>query len=260
MAERAVQKSLLPLEREKTSDRVVKVIENYIIRNRLKRGERLPSERELSETLNVGTRSIREALRNLEARGVVRIEHGRGTFVEEKYRDDFARFLADSLELTLTRDQNLLIELVSVRKIVETSAIADVALTRSEEIVERLKQVLGALEAAKDARDQEAYNRLDVTFHKTIIDATGNRVLTAIYDRMTDLLLESFAKTGYVRGGAERSFSEHREMVESIALRDPTRAERAMASHLEKTVNTLRSFLAAAQEAPTFAERGGRSS
>jgi DNA-binding FadR family transcriptional regulator len=118
MSQSAKQEDILPLKREKISEKVVAVIQNYIVRNNLKRGHRLPSERVLSETLNVGTRSIREALKNLEARGIVRIEQGKGAFVEEKYRDDFVRFLADSLELTLTRDQNLIVELMYVRKII----------------------------------------------------------------------------------------------------------------------------------------------
>lgn len=235
--------AILPLKREKISDKVVQVIQNYIVRNNLRRGDRLPSERELSETLNVGTRSIREALRNLEARGVVRIEQGKGAFVEEKYRDDFVRFLAESLELTLTRDQNLLVELVYVRKLIETSVIAEMAAVHDPGVIARLEEVLAALLAAKNAGDQDEYNRIDVMFHKTMIEATGNRILIAIYDRMTNLLLESFTKTGYAHGSPERSFREHAEMVEDLRAGDPDRARTVMDEHLAHTMKTLRSYL-----------------
>jgi len=243
MSGSAEQDVILPLKREKISDRVVQVIQNFIVRNDLKRGDRLPSERVLSETLNVGTRSIREALKNLEARGVVRIEQGKGAFVEDKYREDFVRFLADSLELTLTRDQSLLVELVYVRKIIETSAVADIAAAHDPEVIERLEEVLRALTAAKNAGDQDEYNRLDVMFHKAIIDATKNRILVAIYDRMTNLLLESFTKTGYAHGSPQRSLKEHRKMVAYIKSGDAAGAGTAMADHLEHTMQTLRSHM-----------------
>jgi len=243
MADPTRTDTILPLKREKISDKVVQVIQNYIIRNDLKRGARLPSERELSETLNVGTRSIREALRNLEARGVVRIEQGKGAFVEEKYRDDFVRFLAESLELTLTRDQDLLVELVYVRKLIETSVIAEIAALHDAEVIERLEGMLRTLLAAKNAGNQDEYNRLDVMLHKTMIDATGNRILIAIYDRMTNLLLESFTKTGYAHGSPERSYREHSEMVDSVRSGDSDRARAIMDEHLAHTMKTLSSYL-----------------
>jgi len=79
--------------------------------------------------------------------------------------------------------------------------------------------------------------------HKTMIDATGNRILIAIYDRMTNLLLESFTKTGYAHGSPERSYREHSEMVDSVRAGDSDRARAIMDEHLAHTMRTLSSYL-----------------
>jgi DNA-binding FadR family transcriptional regulator len=96
---------------------------------------------------------------------------------------------------------------------------------------------------AAAANNQDEYNRLDVMFHKAIIDATKNRILITVYDRMTSLLLESFTKTGYAHGSPQRSLKEHRQMVDCIQSGDAERARSTMAVHLEHTMKTLRSHM-----------------
>jgi GntR family transcriptional repressor for pyruvate dehydrogenase complex len=231
------------IKRERLSERVVRVIEGYITRNGLRRGDQLPSEREMAKEINVGTRSIREALKTLEARGVVRIVQGKGSFVDERYRDDFIKVLADTLELTFKADRSLLLELMYVRKLMETSVVADVAEKRTAEDVKRLAGVLALLRESHDAGDIEEYNRRDVLFHKTIIDALSNRILSAIYDRLNELLLVSFETTGYVRGSPRRSLKEHTELLGAIERRDRDGAAELMRRHLEHTTRTLASHM-----------------
>jgi GntR family transcriptional regulator, transcriptional repressor for pyruvate dehydrogenase complex len=231
------------IRRERLSERVVQVIEGYITRNGLRRGDQLPSERELAEKINVGTRSIREALKTLEARGVVRIVQGKGSFVDERYRDDFIKVLADTLELTFKGDRGLLLELMYVRMLMETSVVADVAEKRTAEHVKRLAGVLALLQESSDAGDIDEYNRRDALFHKTIIDALDNRILTAIYDRLNALLLLSFETTGYLRGSPRRSLREHAELFEAIERKDRAAAAEFMRRHLEQTTRSLASHI-----------------
>lgn len=239
----AEKSDLQPLKREKLSDQVVQAIQNYVIRNDLENGDRLPSEREFAQTLNVGTRSVREALKNLEARGMVRIEQGRGVFLDEKYHDEFIRFLSESLELALTRDKELLIELMYVRKIIETSVIADITANHNDGMLSGLEEIVKALGTAHNSGNQDEYNRLDVLFHKTLIDATKNRILIALYERLTSLLLQSFTKTGYEHGSSARSLKDHHKILNCIANGDSEHARLAMTTHLEKTMQTLKKHI-----------------
>lgn len=231
--------ALTPLKREKLSDSVVRIIQEYIVDNGLVPGDKLPSEREFAAALNVGTRSIREALRHLEARGMARIVHGKGTFVDEKYRDDYARFLADSLRLDSPRDQQLLIDLIYVRTIIETSVIADFAAHPRKEHLDRLSEIMRKLEKAEQANDVEAYNRWDITFHKTIIASTGNQILINLYDRLSDLFARSFARTASLPGGMQRSLGEHTQLLDHVKAGDVAKARELLTVHLEHTRESL---------------------
>jgi GntR family transcriptional regulator, transcriptional repressor for pyruvate dehydrogenase complex len=103
--------------------------------------------------------------------------------------------------------------------------------------------VLARLKESCDAGDIDEYNRRDVLFHKTIIDALDNRILTAIYDRLNTLLLLSFETTGYLRGSPRRSLREHTELFEAIERKDRAGAAELMRRHLEQTTRSLASHM-----------------
>ncbi len=74
-----VIKDIPPIKRKKLSDEVTQALEQIIIENKLQAGDMLPSQAELSQKLHVGTRSIREAVRSLESRGMVETRQGRAS-------------------------------------------------------------------------------------------------------------------------------------------------------------------------------------
>lgn len=236
-------KGIAPIKRSKVSDTVVQAIEKLIIANKLKPGDGLPSEKSLAESLAVGTRSIREAIKVLEARGLVSVLHGKGTFVADTSKENVVKFLADSLPVTLITNESLLLELEYVRRIIEASIAADVAASRSSDDVARFSEIFSALEEAHTTQEIEDYNRLDALFHKAIIDAAGNRILSALYERMTSLLLTSFRKTGYLPGSTEESISDHRQILECIKQQDSTGARAIMSSHIKRTTKSLEIYM-----------------
>ena len=89
-------KDIAPLKKVKISDEVTHALENIIIENNLSPGDKLPSQAELSDKLQVGTRSIREAIRTLESRGMVETRQGKGVFVKEINMDYFIETLMGS--------------------------------------------------------------------------------------------------------------------------------------------------------------------
>jgi GntR family transcriptional repressor for pyruvate dehydrogenase complex len=231
---------VVPIKRGKVSDMAVEAIDNLIIRNNLKEGDGLPSEKSLSETLAVGTRSIREALKILEARGIVSVRHGKGAFVAGTSKENVVKYLADSLRMTLIADESLLFELVYVRMVIEASVASDVARSRTADDLARFSKILEALEKAHKEKSIEDYNRLDVVYHKAIIDASGNRILSALYDRMNSLLLASFSKTGYVRGSTKESIQEHRLLLDLIRKQDGKGAHALMIRHIKRSTESLK--------------------
>jgi GntR family transcriptional repressor for pyruvate dehydrogenase complex len=219
---------------------VVEAIETFIIKNKLKEGDCLPSEKNLSETLAVGSRSVREALKILEARGLVSVRHGKGVFVAGTSKENVVKFLADSLRFTLIADEGLLFELVYVRMVIEASVAADVAASRTPDDLARLAEILAALEKAHKEQAIEDYNRLDAMFHRAIIDASGNRILSALYERMTSLLLASFSRTGYVRGSTRGSMQDHVQLLDLIAKQDSAAVYALMINHVKRSTKSLK--------------------
>jgi len=91
-----MMRDIAPVKKIKLSDEVTHALENIIIENDLAPGDKLPSQSELSTKLQVGTRSIREAIRTLESRGMVETRQGKGVFVKENNMDYFLDTLMGS--------------------------------------------------------------------------------------------------------------------------------------------------------------------
>ena len=232
-------KSIVPLKKVKISDEVTHALENIIIENNLSPGDKLPSQAELSEKLQVGTRSIREAIRSLESRGMVETRQGKGVFVKENNLDHFLETLMGSFVFHFENQQDLLIDLTNTRRIIESQAIYDIAADPPKGFVVHFAQLLDELDGKAEENDIDAYNMLDFQLHKSIIDATGNKILISLYKHLTSLLIRGFTKTGYVRGSLETSIADHHKMLEAIAARDPDYAKRTMEHHIRLTLNKV---------------------
>jgi len=119
---------LKPIKRQKVWQQVEKQIKDLIINNKLKIGDKLPSEKELAEKLKVGRRSVREALHSLQKMGMIEIVQGKGSFLTAAKVDAYLETLATSISLRLLEEKDTLWELMEVRKILE----AEVAFLSAE--------------------------------------------------------------------------------------------------------------------------------
>lgn len=236
-------KDIPPLKRKKISDEVTQALENIIIDNNLEPGDKLPSQAELSEKLHVGTRSIREAIRSLESRGMVETRQGKGVFVKSNNLDYFLETLMGSLVFHFPDLKDLLVDLTNTRKMIETQAIYRVALDPPKGFVSKFVRIVEELDSKAEEHNIDAYNLLDVELHKSIIDATGNKIIISLYKYMWELLVKCFDKTGYVRGSIETSISDHHKMLEAIIARDAERAKTVMEEHLNLTLMKIKKLV-----------------
>lgn len=228
-----------PLKKTKLSDEVTKAIENIIIDNDLQPGDKLPSQSALGESLNVGSRSIREAIRSLESRGLVETKQGKGVFVKNSNMDFFLEMLKTNLVFHLPKELKTLIDLANIRMMIETGVIYSIAVDTPSELISTLTKLIEKMEEKADSNDIEAYNILDVEFHKAIIKASGNDIIISIYNHLFELLIKSFQKTGGMKGSKETSRREHREMLEAIESSNGVKARDIMIKHISSTLNKL---------------------
>ena len=87
------------------------------------------------------------------------------------------------------------------------------------------------------------YNLLDVKFHKTIIGASGNKIIITLYKYLSNLLKKSVTETGYMEGSLEEGFHDHRLIIEALVSRNPQRAKEHMEKHINSTREKLQSLL-----------------
>jgi GntR family transcriptional regulator, transcriptional repressor for pyruvate dehydrogenase complex len=233
------------LQRKKasTATEAAEQIQKIIIDTDLQPGDRLPSQSELAERLGAGTRSIREAIKILEARGMLETHQGKGVFVKNNSLDFFLEILNDSLTFDLYRDNKILLQLTYVRRMIQSNVIYDLAEKPDPELLKTLVQILHEMEACLPDRQVEAYNVLDAKFHIALIAASGNDILVTLYRHLTSPLMKSIEKTGYIPGSLELSIADHRHILEALIARDAERAKELMYKHLSKTLHSLEELI-----------------
>jgi GntR family transcriptional regulator, transcriptional repressor for pyruvate dehydrogenase complex len=236
-------KEIEPLKKIKISDEVTHALENIIVENNLSPGDKLPSQAELSEKLKVGTRSIREAIRSLESRGLVETKQGKGVFVKETNLDYFLETLMGSFVFHFSNQRDLLIDLTKTRRIIESQTIYDIAANPPKGFLSRFATLIEELDLKAEENDIDAYNTLDFELHRTIIEATENKILITLYKHLNALLVRSFSKTGYVRGSLETSIADHHKMLEAIVSKDSQLAKKTMEQHINLTLKKVEKLL-----------------
>lgn len=205
---------------------IVGQIRRLLDDGRLKPGDQLPPERELSETFQVSRASVREAIRALESMGLIEIRSGEGTYVASP-ADSLISPLASAFRLR----KDALREIFEARRIVEPEIAALAAQRATPSQVKELEAILKdqARQIAKGETGMEA----DTVFHSTLAQAAGNKVFLRLDDAMVDSLREARERSLQSHGRPARSLAGHREILDAIRARDPAKARKAMLKHLE---------------------------
>lgn len=214
------------IEYRRLYEEVISQIEANILSAQLMPGDRLPSERELSEEIGVSRGTLREAFRILERQGMITARPGGGRYVRKlpDGRMDRERILAN-LETAA------MLDLIEAREVIE-SRIVELACARATGAdIEAIERSLSVIEGS----DVENYNVLDRDndFHLAIAEATHNIVFVGIVELNLDLLFQIRLKTSLMPGRADQIAGEHRAIFEAIKNRDVNKAKETMLNHLK---------------------------
>lgn len=184
---------------------------------------RLPTERQLMESLGISRRSVRRALEVLEAEGLVWRRQGAGTFAGPRPEPLIEQ---QGLETNFS-------EVMEVRMRLEPQLAQLAALRASMAAIERMREILERLEQSGDADSRELW---DSALHREIARAAGNRFFLVIFDAMDRARLDqawrALRERARSRANLAQTARQHREIVEAIAAHDPLRAGAAMRAHL----------------------------
>lgn len=224
-------KEFQPVTQVDKIQQIIRVIHEYIVEGNLEQGTELPSERELSEKLEVSRFSLREALRVAQSQGLIEITRGRRPRVVKTSAAAAAAIIA----LSLRRSNNTFKDLIEARMVLETHIAKVAALKATEDDISALRETIRNIEAKSD--ELETCLEQDLAFHNILVRATGNVVfeimLAPLSELLRDLRKESFRK------GTSHALLGHKQILAAVEQRNGDGASAAMRLHLELTEQDL---------------------
>ena len=202
------------------------VLTEMILSGVVQPGQLLPSEGKLAEMFGVSKVVLREALRSIEAQGIVEIMHGKGIVVNAPG----SKQAQEVLSVMLEHQARNMLDLWQARVILETGACEIASREATPADIEAMGQM--AAEFTRPDISLERRANADQAFHRQIIAATKNTTLVTIIDALADLFWESLEATL----GSEKitpDIEGHFAILKAIQNRNPTEARAAMLDHLQ---------------------------
>jgi len=216
-------------QNRKVYEGILLQIHEIIARDHLRPGDKLPSERELADQLQVGRSSVREALRALELLGLIETRRGEGTFLKH-YRHNR---LIDILGQFILRDYKTKKDLMEMRKILEIDAVRLACSRATEKHFEEMEKILEA--AWQRVEQGEIPTEEDYLFHRVICRSSRNSILHRIWAPVVEYSENVRTDSLSREGRARAALVEHREIMEAIRNGDEMKAVECMKQHLENS-------------------------
>ncbi|EPD67062.1 hypothetical protein HMPREF1211_01319 [Streptomyces sp. HGB0020] len=210
-----------------THERVVDELGRRIVGGAWEPGHALPVEDLLAADIGVSRGALREAVKALVAKGMLRVRPRTGTRVlsPEHWNHldrDVLRWKQAGDAAALLRDTG------ELRRIVEPEAARLAAVRAHPDDVRALYDALAAMEAAAAEPGRSGYIEADIAFHRALLDAGGNRLLGSLGRAIEIALEHSFVVSTQTPGAVEASLPGHRAIVEAVAAGDPAAATAAV--------------------------------
>ena len=221
-----------PIQPDKISDSIIRQIEKLILRGILRPGERLPSERELAERLDVSRPSLRAALSELQEQGLLTAKAGSGVYVADVLGSAFSDALID----LFAKHDEAVFDYLDFRTDLEALAAERAARFASDSDISVIRTIQDKMNAAHTAGDFHKEAALDAQFHIAILEASHNVVLLHMMRSMFDLLKRGvfynrriiFKQTSATTDILE----QHQAILSAIEARDPVGARDAVQAHM----------------------------
>jgi GntR family transcriptional repressor for pyruvate dehydrogenase complex len=228
----------IPRER-RLSDKVADALTESILSNRLAVGERLPSERALCEQFGVSRPVVREAVRSLIAKRLLADHPRRGHVVTRVESES----VSESLTLFVRGRRLDYAQISEIRSVLEVETAGLAAERASDEQIAALRVARDGIVPGLSA-DEAAV--IDIEFHRTIAQATGNEFFVLFIDSLREVLLEVQRPTLSDPKIVKTVRSAHRKIFEAIAAHDADAAREAMRAHLARAERQMRALVSSA--------------
>jgi DNA-binding FadR family transcriptional regulator len=220
------------LKRISASEAVVNHFRGLLQVGDLQPGDELPSERALTEELGISRFSLREGLARLNALGIIDVHHGKGAVVCRNVEpsilnDVFLPFLSNP-------ETQSVADLIEARIVLEKAMFAKAAEVRSDEDVEKLREIV--VETVENFEDIESFARLDYLFHQEVARIAGNRILGAMQEMLHTNIQDFIFKSVQDKSVRKKAKEDHCRLFECIK----NRYTQQVVSVIEEHIRTCR--------------------
>ena len=214
------------------SQGVTEQLIDLIMSGELPKGEKLPPEKELKDIFGVGRSSLREAIKAVEALGLLEVRVPEGTFVSE----DLGGFFTKQLALMSKIGFNNISELIEARKTIETQTAILAAKKATDADIEELSTILNKMKQYKNDSDFQKY---DLGFHKKVTEMSRNSFLIQVMKILQEITSLWIKKVIPLENTKPVAIKQHNSIFEAIKNNDTKATSSAMEIHLKHVGDLL---------------------
>ncbi len=216
------------IESDKAYYKVIDYIADEIKKGNLKKGEKIPTERQLVKSLNIGRNSIREALRILQLTGLISRRQGDGTYINKEFNNFFSEPMVIIFMLTKNKGEDVF----EFRNMIEKE-VAILAAQRIDDLgIKALTKVFNKMNIDNDEEDRSNY---DGMFHYELVKSTNNLIIINIYNAMKTILklfIGDVRKKALEEISSEEIYEDHKNIYTAVVNKNSQQAVEAMIDHI----------------------------
>ncbi|MFJ2172365.1 FadR/GntR family transcriptional regulator [Streptomyces sp. NPDC101062] len=224
------------------SDEIAERVLSSIIDGQYPPGTALPAEGVLADQHAVSRLTVREAVKVLRSQNIVRIQRGRGTYVNTPDQwtalEPMIRAAAGTPAGGAVSEK-----LIEARRMIETGAALLAATRRTDEDLAELEETLDEMRTAAADGDTEQFVQADIAFHEVVMRASGNAFVPLLFEPFGRLLVEGRRQTSAVPQIRTNAVRHHESVLAALRAGDPEKARLAMDDHMEQTADDLRAHV-----------------
>ena len=224
-------------------DAVVESIRALIEAQTLKIGDGLPTERDLASQLGVSRNTVREAIKRLEAFGVIETKQKKGARIVDKSIDAIVKIMSFRLQ----SDPKVFHDVQRFRAVIESEFVPDIIQRATKPKIRELREINDRL---RTTFDLHTLARIDLDFHLKFLALAGNETAIKVYDMLSSVILQIMT-LGKAQNGVELAATSHSAMVDALEQRDEAALKLRIASHMAVGARFLSAMPPTGAEAPT---------
>ncbi|MBT1179367.1 FadR family transcriptional regulator [Bifidobacterium vespertilionis] len=220
-------------------DETMDAIKSYILSRNLQPGDVLPTETQLCDDIGASRSSVREAVRKLEALNIVKVEHGKGTFVGSLSLDPMVETLAFRSMISVGKNFADLQDVVEMRRFLDLGCADEVVTSLAGSEQPRLMELANAMSTT--AKEGKTFLSLDIDFHMGILDALNNTIVKQMVRSLWLVHMAVLPQLGLpVSSELDRTADAHRRMLDAAMAGDVDGYREAVRDHYEPIESILK--------------------